>query len=118
MKDHKDQTEFFDELLHILLNVVPNHPDIKLHVSAVICVVDKHKSKNEFAMALSSFSSAEIEMLVRFVERPRGKHHIHEVKRLWETYGSEQAGRLLLEHFYGHNKKELIHNRKLKLSFH
>jgi hypothetical protein len=118
MVDHKEREEFFKKLLEILFQLVHKHADIVMHVVSIRALINDHKDKNKFAKALAEFNDNEIEMLVRFVERPRGRHHIHEVKDLWEKYGAEQAGRQLLEHFYKHNNSQLIHGRKLRLSFH
>ena len=118
MAEHKDRKEFFEELFHILFKIVPEHADIKKHVAAVRWAINEHKENNRFAEALDELNDTEIEELVRFVERPGGRHHIHEVRKIWDAYGVEQAGRKLLEHFYAHNKSHLIHGRKLRLSFH
>lgn len=118
MADHKDRKEFFEELFHILFKIVPQHADITKHVAAIRKALEEHKEKNRFAAALYELNDTEIEELIRFIERPGGRHHIHEVKKLWEEYGAEQAGRKLLEHFYEHNKSHLIHGRRLRLSFH
>lgn len=118
MADHKDREEFFEELFQLLFHIVPRHADIIQHVAAIRKVIENHKEKNRFAEALDEFNDTEIEEFIRFIERPRGRHHVHEIKKIWENYGVEQAGRILLEHFYKHNKGHLIHGRKLKLSFH
>lgn len=118
MADHEDRKEFFEEILRILFKIVPQRADIAQHVAAMRKAINEHKEKNRFAKALAELNDTEIEELVRFVERPGGRHHIHEVRKIQEAYGTEQAGRKLLEHFYDHNKSHLIHGRKLRLSFH
>ena len=114
MADHIEINQFFEEILHVLVRVVPQHADVVQHVAGVRTAVDRHKAVDKYAEALDQLTDTDIEELVRFVERPGNRHHIAETEKIWDAYGAEQAGRILLKHFYEHNKNHLIHAEKLK----
>ena len=114
MTNHEEINQFFEEVLHILIRVVPQHADIESHVRELRTVIDNHKGQDKYAKELSGLNDNELEMLIRFVERPHGRHHIAEVEKLWKEYGAETAGRLLIKHFYDHNKGHMVDADKLK----
>ena len=115
MADHKEINQFFEEILHTLITIVPEHADVVKHVAALRSSIDNHAALDDkYAKELQPLTDTDLEMLVRFVERPHGRHHIAEVEKIWKKYSAEIAGRQLLKHFYDHNKNHLDHAEKLK----
>ncbi len=115
MANHEEINNFFEEILSTLIRVIPKHADVKKHVSELRKSIEKHAEKNDkYALELKPLTDTDLEELVRFVEKPGNRHHIAEIEKLWKEYGAEQAGRLLLKHFYEHNKNHLVHAEKLK----
>jgi len=104
---------FFNEFFAILLKVDPLQPDILNHISNIRQVLSKHQH-DKFAQHLSQLNDTEIEEIVRFVERPHGRHHIAELEKMLKHYPSHEVGKLFLHHFYQHNGKHLIHPDALK----
>jgi len=115
MPDHTEINQFFEEILTTLFKIVPEHADVKFHVIALRASIENHaKLDDKYALELQPLTNTDLEKLVRFVERPGGRHHIGEVKKIWDQYGAEAAGRQLLKHFYEHNNTQLEHSEKLK----
>jgi hypothetical protein len=114
MTDHEEINQFFEEILNILIKITPQHADIENHVEELRKVIDAHKVVDKYAKELSGLNDNELEMIIRFVEKPHGRHHIAEVEKLWKEFGAETAGRLLIKHFYDHNKNHMVNADKLK----
>jgi len=113
--DHAEITQFFDEIIHILIKIKPQHADINEHLDALTKSIDKHASLGDkYAEALYQLNKTDLEVMLRFVEKPHGRHHIAEMEKMMKELGAEAAGRLFLKHFYDHNKNHLIHAEKLK----
>ncbi|MFH1450552.1 MAG: hypothetical protein ABIF92_01050 [archaeon] len=115
MTDHAEINQFFEEIIHILLEVRPQHADITEHVDALMNSIIRHAGLGDkYAEALYQLTKTDIEAMLRFVERPHGRHHLAEIEKMKKDLGAEAAGRLFLKHFYDHNKNHLIHAEKLK----
>ena len=103
---------FFKEFFAVLLKVDPMHPDIVNHVANIRRVFLKHPH-DKFVVHLSKLNDTEIEEIVRFVERPHGRHHIAELEKLLKHYPPHEVGKLFLHHFKEHEGKHLIHPEAL-----
>jgi|ETN01SMinimDraft_4_1059930.scaffolds.fasta_scaffold53632_2 hypothetical protein len=113
--DHTEISQFFDEIIHILIKITPMHADVQDHVAKLRTSIDQHKVLGDkYAEALDQLTDTDLEKMVRFVERPGGHHHIAELEKLEKNFGIEAAGRQFLKHFYDHNKNQLIHAEKLQ----
>lgn len=99
---------FFREFFAVLLKVDPMEPDIENHVASIRGVLRGHPH-DRFAEHLSRLNDTEIEEIVRFVERPHGRHHIAELEKMLKHFPPHEVGRLFLHHFKEHQGKHLIH---------
>lgn len=104
---------FFKEFFAVLLKVDPMKPDIVNHVANIRRVLTSHPN-DKFAQHLSLLNDTEIEEIVRFVERPHGRHHIAELGQMLKHYPPHEVGRLFLHHFKEHQGKHLIHPDALR----
>jgi len=113
--DHAEISQFFDEIIHILITITPEHADILDHIAMMRTTIDQHKVLGDkYAEALDELDDTMLEKLLRFVERGRGRHHLAAIEQEKKEYGAEAAGRMLLKHFYNHNSSQLVHAKKLQ----
>ena len=113
-KDHNTEDDiFFREFFQVLLDLDPTHPDITHHVSSLRSVLNHHPN-DKFAQHINQLNDTELHEIIRFVERPHGRHHISELHKLLDTYPPHEVGKKFLHHFYEHQGKHLIHPDALK----
>lgn len=120
MADHAEISKFFDEIIHILIEVRPENADIEGHLDKLIKAINEHAALGDkYAEALFQLNKQDLICLIRFMESPDRRHHIAEIEKLLKDFGPETAGRAFLKHFYDHNKNHLAHAEDLgKVSKH
>lgn len=107
MADLAEYDSFFDELLHILMNVDLKSADIEHHVDKMRALIENHKAVDKYAEKLSHFNDTELEAMLRFVEKPKGRHHIGELRNFLKEWPAHEVGVLFLRHFYKHEGEHL-----------
>jgi len=104
---------FFREFFGVLMGLDLSRPDISCHVASLRSVLNRHPN-DKFARHIAQLNDTELHDIIRFVERPHGRHHISELHKLLETRPPHEVGKMFLHHFYEHNGKHLIHPDALK----
>lgn len=109
----QDEESFFRELLEVLISLSPSHPDINEHVSALERLISSAPGTKHIS-PLKKLSRTELEELLRFVQKPKGRHHIAEIEKMLKERTAKESALLFLHHFYRHEGEHLPHTEGLK----
>ena len=109
----QDEESFFRELLEILISLSPNHPDIREHQSALEQLI-LNAPDTKHIKPLKALNRTELEELLRFVQKPKGRHHIPEIEKLMKECTAKESALIFLRHFYKHEGEHLPHTEGLK----
>jgi len=109
----QDEESFFRALLEILISFSPNHPDIREHQSALEQLI-AGAPETRHTRALKALNSTELEEMLRFVQKPKGRHHISEIEKMLKEHSAKESALIFLRHFYRHEGEHLPHTEGLK----
>ena len=109
----EQEETFFKEFIGILISLNPSHPDITEHVTQLENLIQK-ANPTRHIKPLKPLNRTELEAILRFVQKPKGRHHIAEIEKLLKHETATQAGILFLRHFYKHEGEHLPHTEGLK----
>ncbi|MEA3229689.1 MAG: hypothetical protein U9P44_02130 [archaeon] len=105
---------FSKELLKIIMTTDSFTFSISDHIKTIRTLAEKFSKEDKDARLFSSLNDTEIKAMLRFVEKPHGRHHIAELEKMLEKYDGSSVLRIFLKHFYEHEGHKLIHTDILK----
>ena len=107
------EEEFFRSFLETLISLDPAHPDITEHVTALEQLISK-AGPTRHTRPLKQLNRTELEAILRFVQKPNGRHHIAEIEKMLKKRSATQTALLFLRHFYKHEGEHRPHTEGLK----
>ncbi len=109
----QDEEKFFKGMLEILLSLSPSHPDIKEHTSALEQLIFS-APETKHTRALKKLNRTELEQMLRFVQKPKGRHHMAEIEKMLKKCSAKESALAFIRHFYKHEGEHLPHTEGLK----
>ncbi len=109
--------EFSTNFISVLTSVDPKNYDIEQHIAKIQDLIGKFKDTDRHAHLFSYLNREEIRAMLRFVEKPHGRHHIAELEKMLHMEDSDHVLKQFMKHFYEHEGKKLAHTeifRKLE----
>ncbi|MCK4550586.1 MAG: hypothetical protein KAT91_01405 [Candidatus Aenigmarchaeota archaeon] len=110
------ENAFAKDILSVITDENMINYDLPGHIQKLREIVSKHPN-SKFAAHFNKLNDTEIEAMLRFCERPHGRHHIAELEKMMKTYEPNDVLRVFLKHFYEHDGKRLVHTKDLKHLF-
>ncbi len=105
---------FAREFLEIIITTDSFSYGIEDHISSIRSLCRRYEGKDKDAKLFERLDDTEIKAILRFVEKPHGRHHITEIERMLKLSDSSSVLRRFLEHFYRHEGHKLIHTKTLR----
>ena len=102
--------KFFD----ILMTTDSFSYDIEDHITNIRNISDEYITQDKDAELFNKLNDTEIKAMLRFVEKPHGRHHIAELEKMLKEYDSASVLRVFLKHFYEHEGHKLVHTDVFK----
>ena len=107
------ENAFAKEILSIITDENMQNYDILEHTQKLRSIFSKHPD-SKFAKHFDDLNDSELTTMLRFCERPHGRHHIAELEKMLKTHEANDVLRVFLKHFYEHDGKRLLHTKDLK----
>ncbi len=105
---------FASEILKIVMTTDTFNNNIDNHIKNIRTLSEMHKDDDRDAQLFKKLNDTEIKAMLRFAEKPHGRHHIAELEKMLKEYDSSSVLRIFLKHFYEHEGHKLIHTDVLK----
>ncbi|NOQ55636.1 MAG: hypothetical protein GQ477_02400 [Nanohaloarchaea archaeon] len=105
---------FSTELLKIIMTTDSFSFDIDKHIKNIRGLCATYLEQDRTAKSLDKLNDTEVKAILRFVEKPHGRHHIAELEKMLKEYDSASVLKIFMKHFYEHEGHKLIHTDILK----
>ncbi len=105
---------FASEILKIIMTTDTFTNNIDSHIRNIRDLSEMHKDDDRDAELFAQLNDTEIKAMLRFAEKPHGRHHIAELEKMLKEYDSSSVLRIFLKHFYEHEGHKLVHTDILK----
>ena len=105
---------FSENLLKIIMTTDSFTNDIDNHIKNIRILSEKHIEDDKDAKLFKELNDTEIKAMLRFTEKPHGRHHIAELEQMMKQYDTSSVLRIFLKHFYKHEGHKLVHTDILK----
>ncbi|MBW6452137.1 MAG: hypothetical protein K0B02_05420 [DPANN group archaeon] len=105
---------FSKEILDIIMTIDSTDFDPDQHILKIRSVCDKYSEVSKYAEYFSMLNDGEIKTMLRFVEKPHGRHHIYELEKMLKDYDSSIVFQEFIKHFYEHEGYKLVHTIALR----